>query len=221
MDPAVALTRAYLQLNGFFVMTEYPVMESMASGGTRPTTDLDILAVRFNNTGHFVSSGSESGAEGRVIRAADPALDVGRAELDFIIGEVKQGTAELNRTARDPGVLRAALIRFGAFNPDAIDHVVDTLVRKGESRSRSGRARVRLFAFGSSNRDRPPRGVATVLHRDMVESLRGAIRNHSDLILAADIKDEALAMMSLLTKARAWDTQPSAATPVRNEDDQA
>ena len=47
MDNAVALVRAYLHVNGYFTVTEYPVLEAARHGGYRTVTDLDVLAVRF------------------------------------------------------------------------------------------------------------------------------------------------------------------------------
>lgn len=48
VDTAVALVQTYLQLNGYFTVTEFPVIESSGPGG-RSVTDLDTLAVRFRN----------------------------------------------------------------------------------------------------------------------------------------------------------------------------
>lgn len=204
MDPAVSLVRAYLHFNGFFTVTEYPVIEEGPGGGFRPSTDLDILAVRFNNSGHYVHSPGEP--NGRTYRAADPALKLGDADLEFIIGEIKQGTAELNRGAREPGVLRSALERFGAFNPASVDEIVRTLIARGEARSNSGRARVRLFAFGSSKGGYLPKGVTAMLHGDMIDFLRTQMRLHADKVSILDLKDDTLAMLALMSKSRAWKT---------------
>ena len=55
MDTAVALVQAYLHLNGYFTLTEYPVIEAMRSGDYRTRTDLDVLAVRFPAAAYQVS----------------------------------------------------------------------------------------------------------------------------------------------------------------------
>ena len=47
MDNAVALVQAYLRLNGYFTVSEYPVVEELRHGGVRTMTDLDILGFRF------------------------------------------------------------------------------------------------------------------------------------------------------------------------------
>jgi hypothetical protein len=46
VDNAVALVQAYLRVNGYFTVAEYPVMEAMRTG-YRTLTDIDILGVRF------------------------------------------------------------------------------------------------------------------------------------------------------------------------------
>ena len=47
MDNAVALVQAYLRLNGYFTVTEYPVIATRRDGTYRTATDLDVLAFRF------------------------------------------------------------------------------------------------------------------------------------------------------------------------------
>jgi hypothetical protein len=47
MDTAVALVQAHLQVNGYFAVTECPVVEALRHHGYRTATDLDILAFRF------------------------------------------------------------------------------------------------------------------------------------------------------------------------------
>ena len=58
MDDAVGLVQVYLRLNGYFTVTEYPVIEALGSRDYRTATDLDILAVRFAGAGRpYVISG--------------------------------------------------------------------------------------------------------------------------------------------------------------------
>ena len=58
MDVAVELAQAYLQVNGYFTVAEYPVLEALKHAA-RSATDLDILAFRFP------MAGCESGHGGR------------------------------------------------------------------------------------------------------------------------------------------------------------
>lgn len=44
MDNAVALVRAYLQLNGYFTITEYPVLRRLGDGTVRTLTEVDVAA---------------------------------------------------------------------------------------------------------------------------------------------------------------------------------
>ena len=57
MDTAVALVQAYLNVNGYFTVVEYPVLEASRGGHARSVTDLDILALRFAGAGHDVIRG--------------------------------------------------------------------------------------------------------------------------------------------------------------------
>ena len=47
MDTCVALVQAYLHVNGYFTVAEYPVLEAYRGNRARIVTDLDILACRF------------------------------------------------------------------------------------------------------------------------------------------------------------------------------
>jgi hypothetical protein len=110
MDGAVGIVQAWLRLRGYFTVTEYPIVDAWRFGGPRTLTDLDVLAFRFPGAG-----------------APDlplhPVLDAA-GRPDMLIGEVKEGRAELNHAARDPAVLAAALARFGCCGPDHVEPLV-------------------------------------------------------------------------------------------------
>ena len=72
MADAVDLVRAYLQVNGYFTVTEYPVMERFG-GGHREVTDLDVLAYRFRGAGR-VAPGTGRRAVVPVLVEPDPML---------------------------------------------------------------------------------------------------------------------------------------------------
>ena len=57
MDTSVALVQAYLHVNGYFTVAEYPVVEEFRGEHARSVTDLDILAFRFARAGHDVIRG--------------------------------------------------------------------------------------------------------------------------------------------------------------------
>ena len=48
MDTAIGLVQAYLRVNGYFTVAEYPVLDATGLAGPRTITDLDILAVRLH-----------------------------------------------------------------------------------------------------------------------------------------------------------------------------
>ena len=95
--------QAYLRVNGYFTVAEYPVLDATGPAGPRTITDLDILAVRLHRA---------PGASGAADAPLDPALGAGGG-ADMIVGEVKEGRPHPNPAMRDPAVLEAAFTRFG------------------------------------------------------------------------------------------------------------
>jgi len=193
MDTAVGLVQSYLYMNGYFTVTEYPVLELMADGEYRTVTDVDMLALRIPGAGR------SSGPSGSPVVSVDPALDVDPDRVDLIIAEVKEGKAELNASARDPKVLKAALNRFGAVPEGRIAGVIEELLEDGEAEHPEG-ARVRLMAFGS----RPPAEARTkyqwMLHGDLVGFMHRTINEHWSAAQTIQSKDPALSFLLLLEK---------------------
>lgn len=193
MDTAVALVQSYLYMNGYFTVTEYPVLELMEDGEYRTVTDVDVLAVRIPGAGRG------GGEVGGTFVGVDPDLDVDLERIDLIIGEVKEGRAELNASARDPKVLRAALDRFGALGDDRLSRVIADLLEDGEADHPDG-PRVRLMAFGArppTQRDVPYRWK---LHGDLVGFMYRRITQNWPAAQAIQSKDPALSFMLLLEK---------------------
>lgn len=194
MDTAVGLVQSYLYMNGYFTVTEYPVLELIANGEYRTVTDVDMLALRIPGAGLATDSSSGS------VLSVDPMLEVDPDRMDLIIAEVKEGKAELNASARDPKVLRAALNRFGAVPEERVSAVIDELLEDGEAEHPEG-ARVRLMAFGS----RPPAQRRTkyrwMLHGDLVAFMHRTIGEHWTAAQTIQSKDPALSFLLLLEKA--------------------
>lgn len=200
MDNAVALVQAYLRVNGYFTVAEYPVIEAMREGGYRAATDLDILAFRFPGSGQLVPrTGRGSSADSMVTVPLDPALAVARDEADMLIGEVKEGSAELNQATTDPAVLRAALARFGCCPPDHVPRLVEALLRHGNVTSPGGH-RIRLVAFGSTAPGGSPRH-SVILTGHVVAFLRRYLHENWDLLRSAEFKDPAFGFLMTLAKA--------------------
>jgi len=208
MDNAVALVQAYLRVNGYLTVTEYPVVEAMRSGGFRSVTDLDILAFRF---GRAATPGDPVDASGRSLHPGvmevDPALDLRPDLPDMIIGEVKEGHAVLNRAATDPVVLAAAISRFGCCDETESGRIVEELLRRGKATIPHGH-RVRLIAFGSLPPETRSRHHEVMLLGHLLEYVTGHIRRHWRVIEASESKDPALSFLKLIAKAEGPGTRP-------------
>ena len=196
----MGLVETYLRVNGFFTVTEFPVIESYRDGEYRTVTDLDVLAVRFPGAGRVVPNQSAHKLEPRIL-APDPKLCSVGDRTDMIIGEVKEGRAELNKAARDPVVLKTVLTRFGCCSPSHVPDVVQTLLQKGHAQTNSGH-HVRLVAFGSTtgNGGGPRHTVISLGH--ITEFLHEYIQQYWHILHHADFKDPAFGFLVMLEKAR-------------------
>lgn len=186
MDNAVALVRAYLQLNGYFTITEYPVVRKTGDGSFRTLTEVDVAA--------FHLPGGEPDFE------PDPALRVPRDRADLIIGEVKEGRAMINESATDPDVVAKILRRFGCCTADEAHRSARALLTNGAIDTRAGH-RVRLLAFGTSPSE-VPGAYHTVLLADVVAYVDRYIAENWELVRSAGSRDPIFGMMVLLAKAR-------------------
>lgn len=200
MDRAVALVQAYLQVNGYFTVAEYPVLEAVSRDDWRAATDLDMLALRYPGAGRSESVGDASTLRGSTAYESDPELGVSAETTDMIVGEVKEGRAEFNSAVRDPKVLSAALQRFGCCKSEEAEQVTETLLRRGEVETSVGH-RIRMIAFGAraDGRKAPVERVITTGH--IVEYLRTHLKRHWDAFRQAQFKNEALGFLAMLEKA--------------------
>lgn len=196
-DPAVLLVEAYLQINGYFTVVEYPVLEASRKEGHRTATDLDVLAFRFPGAGRRAERKGRSGF-GPAQFAVDPALGCSEDQADMIVGEVKQGRTRINPAMRDPLVLATALARFGCCPPgDGADRTVQQLLRKGRARAHGGHT-IRLVAFGSSGVV-PHAHTVTLGH--VVTFVDSFLHRHWASVGRAQLSQPALAMLAVLRKA--------------------
>lgn len=196
MDHAVALVEAYLRVNGYFTVSEYPVVEARRYGGFRTATDLDILAFRFPGAGRLVPSGA---GEDEHNYAPDPELGCRPDCAEMLIGEVKEGKAELNEAARDPAVLQAALTRFGCCQHCYVAEIVKELLRNGHAVTNCGH-RVRMVAFGASpgHSGSPRYDVISLGHIERF--LHDYISEHWEVLRQAQFKDTVIGFMVMLEK---------------------
>src|SRR4029078_11869047 len=122
-------------LNGYFTITEYPVVRKIGEGRFRTLTEIDIAAFHLPN------------AEADFLPV--PVLRVPAGKPDMIIGEVKEGRAEINESATDPDVVAKVLRRFGCCTAAEARSAARLLLSQGEIDTQAGH-HVRLVAFGTS-----------------------------------------------------------------------
>ncbi|MAO23505.1 MAG: hypothetical protein CMJ35_01130 [Phycisphaerae bacterium] len=201
MDSAVAFVQAYLYANGYFTVTEYPVVEAMRHGNFRTATDVDILAVRFPGAGRLVPRpGKKGGHRGVTLAQPDAALNPSADRVDLIVAEVKEGKAELNHGARNPEVLRAALTRFGASTAEHADMLVEELIQSGTAHAPMG-PQIRLVAFGShyDQTQHHPYTVITLGH--IITFLKDYAKENWEMLRHAQFKDPGTSFLMMLEKA--------------------
>lgn len=200
MDTAVALVQAYLHVNGYFTVTEYPVLEALRNGQqVRTVTDLDILAYRFAGAGHDVVSGGTHRPLDGMVPAVDPMLGCPADRADMIVGEVKEGAARLNPAMRDPAVLEVALTRFGCCPADEAHDLVRHLLRTGTAKTPAGHD-IRIVAFGDTHEEGRRGPWRTVPMAHVVEFLQDYLRENWSVLRYAQFKDPAYGVLALIEK---------------------
>jgi hypothetical protein len=200
MDTAVALVQAYLRVNGYFTVAEYPVVEASGGGNYRSLTDIDILAFRFPGAGRPLGRNRRRMADAER-HEPDPLLGSDGKAADMIVGEVKEGKGRLNDAALDPDVLRAALVRFGCCTPDEAPGIVSELKRSGRTQTRGGH-QIRIVTFGSTGDDHDSSAFTFISLGLIAEFLQGHLRTHWDLVRHVQTKDPVLGLLLTLEKAR-------------------
>jgi hypothetical protein len=198
MDHAVALVQAYLQLNGYFTSSEYPILAAAGRNGARSITDVDVLAFRFP-TGLPTARLQRHAPRGLDLSDLDPGLGAPADAIDMVIGEVKEGRVGINSSIRNPEVLHAVISRLG--DEEHQDHVVEDLLRTGAATASSGVV-VRLIAFGSfpPGAPVPPCRIISLGHA--LSYLQAYVRRHWNVLRHLQFKDPAFGFLMTLEKAR-------------------
>jgi hypothetical protein len=199
MDSAVALVEAYLHANGYFTVTEYPIIEALDGGAYRVATDIDVMAIRLPKAGRLIPGRGARRSKKRAVFEPDPVLRTTDRSVDLLIGEVKEGQAILNEGARNPEVLRSVLSRFGGKAASEVDAVVTQLIKRGEARLDGG-PRARVVAFGSSGTPRRSYHVITLGH--ILEFFHEAIEQHWGIMNQAHFKHPGMSYLMLQEKIR-------------------
>ena len=205
MDAAVALVRTYLHLNGFFTVSELPVIRRNRDGSFHQVTDIDILALRFPRAGHIVSRG-RPGADDDLTFAHDPGLDVSPNRMDLIIGEVKQGRPRLNPALREREALTTALVRTGCCPPAELSRVIENLRRSGEAHLSAEAAgvasRIRLIAFGDGEGNALDPGTRVIPLKQAARFVGDHLRHYRAILHPVHLSDPVLGLLHLIEKLR-------------------
>ncbi|MEJ2481934.1 MAG: hypothetical protein P8049_02060 [Gemmatimonadota bacterium] len=200
MNSGAALVEAYLRANGYLVLDEVPLVLPDEAGGYRTLTDLDIIAVRWPD----VKMGAPD-AEGRILRPIEThdLLDVPQGAIDVIIGEVKEGRAQLNRAIRSPGALRMGLERIGICTDRELDPTAKALSERAVvhlEESRPAR-QVRLVAFGVGT-SRKTETHYVVSLRDALDFVENLMLRAHEVLLPSTVADPVLGFLHLRNKFR-------------------
>jgi hypothetical protein len=202
VDSAVALVQAYLRVNGYFTVTEYPVIATRRDGTYRTATDLDVLAVRFPRAGRLLSGRSHGRDQEDPV--LDEALGVHPDHPDMLVAEVKEGRAELNQAASDPAVLRAALASFGCCSREEGWKIAETLLRDGRALLPNGH-QLRMAVFGSITSGAHASRLLVISLGHVARFLRDYVDQHWDALRNAAPKDPAFGFLMTLAKAERGD----------------
>ena len=200
MDNAVSLVRAYLQLHGYFVVTEYPLVELDEQKKMRTVTDIDILAFRFAHAGRIVSSAQSSHIE-KNIHIQDKFLSTGGHQPDMLIAEVKEGYARENQNMFKKDVLMSVLIRFGCCTPEEFHNLYATFSETGKAKLPSGHF-LRSIVFGG----KPSSGKKSIVSefislKHVLNYLDAYIEEHWNYFKTANFRDPILSFLVTLKKA--------------------
>lgn len=197
MDNAVALVQAYLRINGYFTVAEYPILETHGKNAVQMATDIDILAFRFPGAiRQVVGKRNEKWQQGLSI--PDPDLKVPSGAPDMIIGEVKEGRAHLNKSMRNPSIVSAALARFGCCAAKHAEGTVQKLLASGRAKTPEGHM-VRIVVFASGGAEERRFQVLSLAH--ITDFLRSYLREHWQVLHHAQFRDPVLSLLMTLEKA--------------------
>lgn len=203
MNAGVDLVQAYLHLNGYFTITELPVIRKNRQG-YEEVTDLDILAVRFPWAA-FTIPGGKPGPEDDMSLALDYELVPRNGLVDVLIIEVKEGKARVNDSLRTRDALLTALRRVGCAPDDALVAAVDDLRQHGHVRIQPPgggmQVQFRILAFGEG-KPGPRNGYHVVPLRHVARFVEGYLDRYHQALMPSDLPEPALGILHLLRKVR-------------------
>ena len=203
MNAGVELVKAYLQMNGYFTVTDLPVIREGRSG-YQEVTDLDVLGVRFP-WASFVIPGGRPGPEDDLRLHMDTALVSDHARVDVVIAEVKEGKPRVNDQLRSRDALLTALRRVGLWSDADLEPVIEDLRHRGEC-VRSGNGtfapfRVRILAFGhGASGSRHGYSIVSLAH--VAGFVENFLDRYHEVLKPSDLPGSVVGLLHLLRKLR-------------------
>lgn len=213
MNTAVALVDAYLQINGYFTIAEYPLVECFQNQPARSVTDIDLLAYRFPQVG--VHSERYQAIVGSVIENVDSELQCPLDRSDMLFCEVKEGRPRFNDAGKDPAVVEAVLERFGCCPGEAIRDTANVLVKHGRATTHSGHS-IRMVAFGAASPSVPNRPLTIGLDH-VLDFLRSYLNQRWEYLRHTQFTHPALSFLALIEKIEAMPKPGSLAGPLHRD----
>lgn len=197
VDIAVNLVENYLRLTGYMTLSEFEVQRRDKKGRFKTVTDVDIMGIRF--PGELYLGDPHREADYELLVIDDPVLELEPETIDVIVGEVKQGKADLNAGIKDHGVLHSMLRRVEWIYGEGLESVIQGLQHNGAHRAPSrggGEVRTRLVAFGRSDFS----NTNTIALGHIVTTMLTFFEEHEDAFRPIQFREPAPALLRLLLK---------------------
>lgn len=198
MDVGVAVVKAYLELSGYFVLTELPVVVSR-HGSYVESTDLDVLAVRFPP---YVGKQIKKSTEPCLYLDADEQLEAPDDAIDVVIGEVKQGHADLNPAMRRQETIAFALRRLGCCPEEQVADEARLIVQRGQrtmTMASGQRCRIQVLAFAGQG-NLADHGVRTISLAHCFEFIIRRLRSARAKSPSVRFRDTVVEFLALQTR---------------------
>ncbi len=195
MDIAVNLIENYLRLTGYLTLSEFEVQRRGKDGHYKTVTDVDVMGIRLPGEIYL----GDPHEDCHLLLIEDPVLQLEDDTIDIIIGEVKQGHADLNPGIKDHVVLHSVLRRVGWAYEEPLEAVVrglqENLIHYSPGKG-NGRVRTRIVAFGRSETN----DLNTISLTHVVNAMLRFFEEHEEAFRPVQFKEPAPAFLRLLLK---------------------
>ncbi len=195
MDIAVNLIENYLRLTGYLTLSEFEVQRRGKDGHYKTVTDVDVMGIRMPGEIYL----GDPHEDCQLLLIEDPVLELEDDTIDIIIGEVKQGHADLNPGIKEHVVLHSVLRRVAWAYDEPLEAVVTglqkNLIHNSPGRG-NGRVRTRIVAFGRSETN----DLNTISLTHVVNAMLRFFEEHEEAFRPVQFKEPAPAFLRLLLK---------------------